>query len=369
MAAFAAVLLLSAMVIKSQDNYFSNWPGGKGPREIGNRIAEHFVQTPHPNFGSSKPPPNITYPETCAWLGALLFADASKNTALIKELEGRFEPLYGPDSTLIPIPDGVDATVFGSVPLQLYIMTKDKKYLKTGLAIADAQWNLPVNAKPGQQDLAAKGLSWQTRLWIDDMFMITTIQLQAYRATGDRKYIDRTAKEMTYYLEQLQRPNGLFYHAPDVPFFWARGNGWMAAGMTEMLSALPKNSEYYPAILAGFRKMMASLKAFQAEDGMWRQLIDDKDAWEESSGTAMFTYAMITGTKKGWLNKGDYGSAARKGWLALTGKINANADVTGVCEGTNKKNDRQYYLDRKQLTGDMHGQAPVLWCAYALLSK
>ena len=42
-------------------------------------------------------------------------------------------------------------------------------------------------------------------------------------------------------------------------------------------------------------------------------------------------------------------------------------DITEVCEGTNKKNDRQYYLDRKRNIGDLHGQAPVLWCATALL--
>jgi rhamnogalacturonyl hydrolase YesR len=58
------------------------------------------------------------------------------------------------------------------------------------------------------------------------MYMITTVQLKAYRATGDAKYIDRAAVEMTTYLDKLQQSNGLFYHAPDVPFFWGRGNGW-----------------------------------------------------------------------------------------------------------------------------------------------
>lgn len=42
------------------------------------------------------------------------------------------------------------------------------------------------------------------------------------------KYVERAAKEMAMYLDELQRLNGLFYHAPDVPYFWGRGNGWMA---------------------------------------------------------------------------------------------------------------------------------------------
>ena len=84
------------------------------------------------------------------------------------------------------------------------------------------------------------GLTGETRFWIDDMYMITLLQVQAYRATGDRKYLDHAALEMAAYLVDIfQQPNGLFFHAPDVPFFWGRGNGWVAAGMTELLISLP----------------------------------------------------------------------------------------------------------------------------------
>ena len=42
------------------------------------------------------------------------------------------------------------------------------------------------------------------------MFMITAVQVQAFRATGQAKYLDRAAFDMSVYLEKLQRPNGLF---------------------------------------------------------------------------------------------------------------------------------------------------------------
>ncbi len=119
--------------------------------------------------------------------------------------------------------------------------------------------------------------------------------------------------------------------------------------------------------MKGYQTMMASLLQYQAPDGMWRQLIDDAASWPETSATGMFTFAMITGVKNGWLDKKTYETAARKAWLALISYIDENNDVREVCEGTNKKNDRQYYLDRKRITGDNHGQAPVLWCAAALL--
>jgi rhamnogalacturonyl hydrolase YesR len=113
--------------------------------------------------------------------------------------------------------------------------------------------------------------------------------------------------------------------------------------------------------------MMASLLPFQGQDGLWRQLIDHPESFAETSGSGMFTFAMITGVKNGWLDEPAYGAAARRGWLALVQKINDQSDITDVCEGTNKRNDLDYYLTRHRITGDLHGQAPLLWCASAWL--
>lgn len=362
-----SILLILGLKAYGQKKLLEKWPEGKSPQEVGDLIAGRYVVTPHTNFGFPTPPSSITYSEVCTWYGALKFAKLRKNVSLRDQLELRFQPLLTEKRKLMPKPDHVDHTVFGALPLELYMQTKERSYLTLGKDFADKQWEMPQNARPEYKRLLDSGYTWQTRLWIDDMFMITLAQAQAYRATGDRHYIDRAAKEMVYYLSHLQRPNGLFYHAPDVPFFWGRGNGWMAAGMTELLTALPKSSPYYAPVLAGYKKMMESLLAYQAESGMWLQLVDDKGSWEETSCTGMFTYALISGVKRGWLDAKEFAPAARKGWLALTTYINPDGDVREVCEGTNKKNDRQYYLDRKRITGDMHGQAPLLWCATALL--
>jgi unsaturated rhamnogalacturonyl hydrolase len=355
---------------------FGPWPNGGSPKEIGTRVAERFAATPHTNFGRPAPPGSITYPETCTWYGALTFAQLSRNKALTRKLVARFQPLFGAEAHLIPTADHVDPSVFGAVPLELNIQTRDARYLTVGRQIADRQW-----APPTQQRLAAlkpeerpiveqavkDGLSQQTRFWIDDMYMITLLQVQAFRATGDRTYIDRAAREMTAYLDTLQQANGLFYHAPDVPFFWGRGNGWTAAGMAELLRSLPADHPNRSRILESYRKMMVTLLDYQGDDGMWRQLIDRPEAWPETSCTGMFTFATVTGVKQGWLDGARYARAARKGWLGLIGCINSDADIREVCEGTNKKNDYQYYMDRKRNIGDLHGQAPILWSASALL--
>lgn len=353
----------------AKETGLKNWPKGTSPLEVGKKVAARFVESPHQNYGRPQPPKYITYPEVCAWYGALTFAKESKDKGLTKQLADRFEPLFTTEAGMIPVPDHVDYCVFGSVPLELYRQTKDKRYLDMGKGIADKQWGPPEGArvKPESHDYYNRGLTWMTRMWIDDMFMITAVQAQAYRATGDKKYIERAAREMVVYLDSLQKPNGLFYHAPDVPFFWGRGDGWMAVGMAELLRSLPKDNPNRERIMQGYKLMMSSLLKYQAESGMWRQLIDDAESWPETSCTGMFTFAMITGVKEGWLDKKTYEPAARKAWLALITYIDEKGDIREVCEGTNKKNDRQYYLDRKRNIGDMHGQAPVLWCATALL--
>lgn len=352
------------------DKYFGSFVKEQSPIEIGKRVAQRFIESPHFNYGYPFQPKFIYYPEVCTWYGALRFADACNNNEMLKKLADRFEPLFSSEKNLIPPANHVDNTVFGSVPFELYIQTKENKYLELGKSIANQQWTLPDSMKSHleKQAYANRGLTWQTRMWIDDMFMITAVQSQAFRATKERKYIDRAAKEMVVYLDSLQQPNGLFFHAPDVPFFWGRGNGWMAAGMSILLKELPKNHPDRARILEGYKKMMATLLKFQDEKGMWHQLIDKPDlSWPETSCTGMFTFAFINGVKSGALDAKVYGAAARKGWLALIPYIDEKADIHEVCEGTNKKNDLQYYLDRKRNIGDMHGQAPILWCAAALL--
>lgn len=347
------LLVAASTSLVAQENYFTNWPEGTARQEVGKRVADHFVTSGH-QYG-----PTIHYSEVVSWYGALTFAKQTHDDALRDKLIQKFEPLMpgGAEASRIPTRRHVDDSIFGAVPLEIAIQTKDARFLAVGKSWADRQWENP------QPD----GLSVETRYWIDDMYMLTTLQLEAYRATGDRKYLDRDAKEMVSYLDKLQEPNGLFYHAPDVPFFWGRGDGWVAAGMVEMLRDLPADHPDRARILKGYHAMMAALLKYQGKDGMWRELIDHEEAWPETSSSAMFTFAMVTGVKNGWLDAKTYGPAARKAWIAVAGYIDQNNDLTNVCEGTGKENSLPYYLARHRRTGDFHGQAAVLWAATALV--
>jgi unsaturated rhamnogalacturonyl hydrolase len=378
-----ALALVSATLIvlaftgangSAQSRYFGNWPKGTSPKEIGKRVAENFAarkfefeQMVKSGDGEKPKRQFVIYPEICAWYGSLTLAELSRDQDLKTRLIKKFDQFFTPEGAKhIAQEAHVDYRIFGVVPLEIYMQTKDRKYLDLGKSFADKQWDKTT----------PDGITAEARYWIDDMYMLPAVQVQAYRATGDAKYIDRAALTMAAYLDKLQQANGLFYHAPDSPFYWGRGNGWFAAGMAELLRSLPKNHPRRARILEGYKKMMASLLKFQGEDGLWRQLIDHPEAWAESSGTGMFTFAMITGVKSGWLDAKTYGPAARKAWLGLIKYLDADANVREVCIGTNKANlevgpdlakQLEFYLARPRRVGDLHGQAPILWSASALL--
>ncbi len=363
---------------------FAEWPKGKGPLEVGRKLVELFVsRSPEEwvakHIGPARAKTTVSYPTVCTWYGALAFVtengDRVERTRLVSRLAGAYNPFFTKWKDRIPPCDHVDNNMFGCLPLALYPFTGDKRLLDEGLRMADAQWREPLESDPvingmlpfaERHALWEKGYTGQTRFWMDDMFMITIIQLQAYLATGERKYAERASKEMVLYLDKMQNPDGLFHHGPGAPFVWGRGNGWMAAGMAMLLKNLPLDDANAPRIKDGFRKMMAALLKHQRPDGMWGQLVDDPDIWPETSGSAMFAYAFIEGVSHGWLDAGSYAPAARKAFLALTNYLEPDGSMRDVCCGTNVGSNREHYVKRPRITGDLHGQAPMLWCCAAL---
>ncbi len=315
---------------------------------LGLKLIENLFDREYMLYYGDK---GLHYAEACTGVGALRIAESLRDEQLIERIIARYEKFLEPDSFLISRQPHVDHNVEGIVPLQVYLLTGDKRYLNAGLSFADSQWENP------RED----GLTSQTRWWIDDMYMVGMLQIQAYRATREIKYADRASLQLASYIKRLQQPNGLFFHGPEFHYHWGRGNGWVAASMAEVLKSLPLDHPRRPELLAGYRKMMASLLKFQSGNGMWRQLIDYEYSWTESSCTAMFSYAMTVGVHQGWLNRDTYGPAVEKAWKALCAHVDREGNVREICEGTGQVDDIEFYLKRPRTLGDFHGQAPVLW--------
>lgn len=326
---------------------------GVTPAAIGRRAADDYLGRAEFMRYDVDPVHAVHYADVAAAYGVARLAAATGDSALLAGVAARHDRLIA--AALPNTENHVDANVYGVWPLELARKGGGGELLARGLAMADGQW----------RETTPDGLTSQARYWIDDVWMIGALQVQAWRATYRRRYIDRAALMARRYLARLQQPNGLFHHGPNAPFFWARGNGWVAAGLAEILADLPRNHPDRVAIASGYRRMMAALLAHQAASGMWRQLIDREDSWEESSATAMFGFAMQSGARHALLDR-TYAEAAKRAWTALAAHVGPDGRLAEICVGTGQSKDPAYYLARPRVTGDLHGQAALLWFAAAM---
>lgn len=329
----------------------------RDPASVGRKIARDYLGRAELMRYDSGDVHAVHYAEAATAYGAAKLGGLIQDRALVDGVATRYLRLA--DENIPNTANHVDANVIGVWPLELYRQTGDFDDLKQGLALADGQWT----------DLRDDGLTKQTRFWIDDMWMIGALQVQAFRTTRRPVYLDRAGRELAAYVTRLQQPNGLFFHGPEAPYSWGRGNGWVAAGLAEVLSELSQDHPSYTVLRNGYGRMMEALLRFQAPDGMWRQLVDRPQAWAESSCTAMFGFAMAAGVKRGLLSGRAYDDAVRNAWKALCKRLGRDGRLADICIGTGQSGEMQFYLDRPKVTGDLHGQAPMLWLACALVES
>ena len=90
--------------------------------------------------------------------------------------------------------------------------------------------------------------------------------------------------------------------------FWSRGNGWVLAAMARMLMVLPPSDPQAAEYRSMFQRMSARLAQLQGADGMWRFSLLSPSLYPrpETSGTALFTYAMAYGIRTGVLDAATY---------------------------------------------------------------
>ncbi len=324
-------------------------------RLLGDRLVDNLLARDYMFYGNEA----LHYAEAAAAVGALRFVAETGDEARQAELVGRYAPLLDDSSPLVSLRAHVDMSVLGIVPLQVALLTGDGKALEVGLGFADRQWSEPTE----------EGLTGESRWWVDDLYMVGMLQIQAYRASREARYADRAARQLAAYLPRLQQPNGLFHHGPEAPFFWGRGNGWVAVALAEVLHSLPADHPQRGLLVERHRLMMEALLPLQTPEGAWRQLLDDPEAWPETSGTAMFAYAMSLGMADGLLDVERFGPAVERAWMTLQDYLDDDGNLREVCVGTGKSDDRAFYLARPRVTGDLHGQAPMLWLVTRRLSR
>lgn len=101
--------------------------------------------------------------------------------------------------------------------------------------------------------------------------------------------------------------------------YWSRGNGWVVMALARVLEIIPEDEPHRPEYIEDLRNMCNALAKVQREDGFWNVSLHDPTHYggPETSGTAMFVYAMAWGINNNILERSSYLPIALKGWNAI----------------------------------------------------
>ncbi len=121
--------------------------------------------------------------------------------------------------------------------------------------------------------------------------------------------------------------------------YWSRGNGWVFAALTKVLTIAPKNEAHRKQYISDFKAMAKALALVQREDGFWNVSLHDKNNFgeKETSGTALFVYGMAYGINSGILEKDVYLPIIKKAWTAMTEKSLHENGFLGFMQSTGKE--------------------------------
>ena len=222
--------------------------------------------------------------------------------------------------------------------VELYRKHRDPKMIEPSRAAFDEILKTPANV-PLDWELPRALDRWS---WCDALFMGPASWLMMADATGDKRYIDFVLREWQATTDALYIKGDALY-ARDESFldlrepngrrlYWARGNGWVVAGLCRTIDALPKNHPAHAQFKAQYLEMMDTILAAQQPNGLWRPGLLDSvtHTARETSGSSFNTFALAWGVNRGWLDHGRLEPAIRRAWHALAGCVNAEGRLEHV---------------------------------------
>jgi rhamnogalacturonyl hydrolase YesR len=169
--------------------------------------------------------------------------------------------------------------------------------------------------------------------WCDALFMSPQTWIMLSLATGEDQYMAYADKEFWATTDYLLDPEFNLYYRDSRYFtrreeagnkiFWSRGNGWVYAGLVNILRILPEDHPSYPRYVQLFKDMSVTIAGLQHDNGMWSpSLLDENpNPTPETSGSGFMTYGLAWGLNNGHLDDDTYGPVVRKGWSALVNAV------------------------------------------------
>ena len=168
--------------------------------------------------------------------------------------------------------------------------------------------------------------------WADALYMVMPVMTKMYKLTGDTKYLRKLYENILYsdsimldYETRLYFRDGKYVYpkhktASGKKDFWARGDGWVLAGLAKVLQDMPETYVRQPFFVEKYVNMARAVKKTQQPQGHWtRSMMDPQQApGYETSGTAFFCYGLLWGMNHGYLSKKEFGTTIEKAWNYLT---------------------------------------------------
>lgn len=231
-----------------------------------------------------------------------------------------------------------DDYVVGQMYAELYLTLRDPRMLAPMRAQFDY---MLANPRPGSLDWKTPGVlhRWS---WCDSLFMGPPAWARLTAATGDQRYLDFAIRNWwltSDYLydkeEHLYFRDSRFFDKKEAngkKMFWGRGNGWVMGGLVRMLQYIPENHPERARFVQQYREMSERLVGLQQADGLWRASLLDPESYpnRESSGTALYTYALAWGVNQGILPREKFGPAVKRAWQALSDNVQADGKLVHV---------------------------------------
>lgn len=204
-------------------------------------------------------------------------------------------------------------------------------------------------------------------VWADDVYMSVSLLSQVGKITGDAQYFDMATKQIRQIAGYLWDPNKeLYYHCYYTDLdrngvaYWGRANGWIAYSITMLLDVTPVDYPARAELIALLERQVVGASRYQQANGMWNQLLDKPDSYDESSISAIFVYSIAKAVNQGWISP-SYGRIAETAWLALkTTQITPEGHFKNVCVGTGITDDLPFYYNRPVGENEKHGLGLVI---------
>ena len=158
------------------------------------------------------------------------------------------------------------------------------------------------------------------------------VRTKIHKITGNKQYLEKLHEYFTYANSIMyDKETGLYFRDAKYVYpkhkstngkkdFWARGDGWIFAGLAKVLADLPKDDTHRDEYITKYKNLAKAIKSAQQPEGYWtRSMLDPQHApGPETSGTAFFTYGMLWGINNGYLSEKEYLPVVIKSWNYLT---------------------------------------------------